>query len=866
MQKQLLYIVLFFITIQQFHAQEDGVVALNLPVRNSLKFNRYAINPTFSFVREQNKYITFTNKREWVQFDNAPQTYLFSYSGRFRENIGIGIGLFQQNYGVLTTFGGTGNFAYNVTIDSDKNLTFGTNLSFYNSGINEGNVITNFPDPSLQNLPSNSILTINPGINYGTEFFDFGVSINNLATYNLTNSTLIDENPEQSLQGHIMYTGYMNSRGFFDESKFTGLVRSEFKKEQTVVSGLVMLMVPKGIWAQAGYNSLYGVSGGIGLNITSQIAMEYNFEKAIGDLSSFGNSHEITLAYKFNNTERYRYSGDDDEEAFVIQERKSKRKVLNKKPVNRTKTNSKVNDRGVKQINTDEQTRIAQQESEAKRLATEQQQAKLEAEEKAKEEAKKIEEEKNEKALVEERARIEQEKLAAENKAKEEAQAKRLIEEQSRIALEQEETRLEAEKKAQEEAKAKELADVQARNEKEKLAAENKAKEDAEAIRLIEEQSRVAQEQEQARLEAEKKAEEKAKAKELAEEQTRMALELEQAKIAEEKRLEKEQAIAETQEQARLEKERLQAQQKMDTVQLEGVMVPIARDREALAMQSLTKLTENSRIEQQDLLKRLQETVDNRQQDLDDLKEENDLSEQGIYKTPKAFKSISAENAALESLKIEIDDIIKTQNDKISELERLYNERLKTVPSEEEEVNAYYLDAIQNLKTEQAQALRTKESLLTSLEDIKEATEFERKRRIKRAAYDNEEVRYNKDRSALNVIKQNTQASSIPLEVDDFDFGEERSNNIEIVKNITNTEDGYYLVLAVHDEISKRDDFLTKVISAGEKDIDFFFDVNTNKYYIYSQKVDDVQTATRLMQSKGNEPYSSKMTIVKIEN
>ena len=131
MTKYFLHIVMFFCFISQLYAQEDGVVGLNLPVRNSLKFNRQFINPTFSFVREQNKYISFTNKREWVQFDNAPQTYLFGYSGRFRENIGAGLSLFQQDYGVLTTFGGNLNFAYNAVLDRYNNLTFGLNIGFY---------------------------------------------------------------------------------------------------------------------------------------------------------------------------------------------------------------------------------------------------------------------------------------------------------------------------------------------------------------------------------------------------------------------------------------------------------------------------------------------------------------------------------------------------------------------------------------------------------------------------------------------------------------------------------------------------------------------------------------------------------------
>src|SRR5210317_1755420 len=206
MKTYLLYMILILITIQQIHSQEDGVVAFTLPVRNSLKFNKYAINPTFSFVREQNAHISFTNKREWSQFDNPPQTYLFSYSGRFSENMGLGIGLFQQDYGVLSTFGGVLNYAYNVVLNKDSNLTFGMNLGVYKSGINEGNVITNYPDPSLNNIPSHMLMTLNPGINYGTAFFDFGVSLNNFVLYNIKSSKLIEDDSEKGVQAHIMYT------------------------------------------------------------------------------------------------------------------------------------------------------------------------------------------------------------------------------------------------------------------------------------------------------------------------------------------------------------------------------------------------------------------------------------------------------------------------------------------------------------------------------------------------------------------------------------------------------------------------------------------------------------------------------------
>ncbi|WP_100611460.1 PorP/SprF family type IX secretion system membrane protein [Confluentibacter lentus] len=730
MVKYIIYMILLLSIMQQSHSQEDGVVALALPVRNSLKFNKYVINPTFSFVREQNKHVTFTNKREWMQFENAPQTYLFSYSGRFSENSGIGVGLFQQNYGVLTTFGGVFNYAYNVVLDRDSNLTFGVNLGAYRSGINEGNVIINFPDPSLENIPSNTVITVNPGINYGTAFFDLGVSLNNLAAYNFTTSNLIEDNPEQSVQAHVMYTGYVNSRGFFDETKFSGLVRSEFKKDQTVISGIAMFTVPKGFWAQAGYNTLYGLSGGVGFNISSQIALEYNYEKAMGDLSTLGSSHEITLAYKFKNRNRYNYSGDDDEGALISPVKKSRPVVAKSQPTTRTNRSTNAN------------------------TAT----------------------------AVEDKANAEEEEEAKVKLEQEQAQAKAA--EEARIKLEHEQ----AQAKAAEEAR----------------------------IKLEQEQAQAKEEEARLKLEQE-------------------AL---QNQVKEE------------------------ANDSIGQVNLNDVVVEAQGGSKTKETDNLIPLTADSSIEQHELLIKLRETVASKEQDLKDLKEENDLSEQGIYSEPKPFKSVSAENAALESLKIDIENVIKAQNAKIREMEDLYNKNTNV----DESIKASYLNRINALKAEQLQAVITKDNLFKTLENIKEATEIERKRRIKRAVYDNEEDRYLKDRAILNAIKQNTPSNLVALKEEDFDFGEEQSKNIQILKGVNNVESAYYAVLAVHSDVAKRDEFLTKVVASGQNNVDFFYDVNTSKYYIYYQKFDTIEAANNALKSTSNEPYNRKMSVIKIEN
>jgi type IX secretion system PorP/SprF family membrane protein len=818
MKTTLFVVVLYLCTLQMSYSQEDdGVVSLSLPVRNSLTFNRYVINPTFSFVREQTKYISISNKREMVQFENAPLTYLASYSGRFSENIGAGVGVFQQNYGVLTTFGGNLNFAYNVQLQRDSNLTFGLNIGAYKSGVNTANVITNFDDPSLQNVPENFLLTVNPGINYGTGFFDFGVSINNLALYNFQSSMLIEDNPQQGIQGHVMYTGYlMSSRGFFDESKFTGLLRSEFQKDETIISAMTMITVPKGIWAQVGYNSRFGVSGGLGINISSQIALEYNYEQAIGDVSAFGPSHDFTLAYRFKSNRRLDYSSGDEVSGLLISDDK-------RKPKNTKRSKPKT-----------EPVTVVSTESKAETTAII-----------AKEETIKVDKEAKAKLVAEQKVKSAADakaKLATEQKAKAAAEARAIL-----VA--------EQNAKAAADAKAK-LATEQ----KEKAAAAAAAAEaEAQAI-LVNEQNAKAAAEAQAILVNEQNA------KAAAEAQAILVNEQKAKAVAEAQAI----LVAEQNAKSEADAQTILVEEQKDKEAAEALLrenlISKAKDELGKSMYEITKRTEDSKTTQSELLEDFNAIISIKDKDLQDLKEENDLSEKGITVGPKPFKSITAENNKLEVIKSQLDDVIKNRIEQIKELKTLYDDKFKADTITNDDVYLYYQKTLKRLESEQIKANETKSKLEIRLVDIKKATEFERKRRIKKAAFDNEEERYSQDRATLKNITETTPLNSASIQEEDFDFGEKQSNNIQILKNVQNVENGYYLVLAVHTEISKRNDFVTKVVASGRSNVDFFYDVNTSKYYIYYDKFENIEEANRALESKGNRPYNQKLSLVKIEN
>ncbi|WP_299212342.1 PorP/SprF family type IX secretion system membrane protein [uncultured Dokdonia sp.] len=937
MKKIVAHIILIICCTALSQAQEStGAIALDLPARNSLMFNKYILSPALSYAREDYRHITINNKREFFQIEDAPETYLASFSGRFSEKIGGGVGLFQRNFGVFTTFGGIVNFAYNAQLAPESNLTFGLNLLVYNSSINMDRIVTTVTDPLINNLPSSLITTISPGINYGGGFIDVGLTINNLVSYDVSTSQILKEQTQRGIQGHLMYSGYIDSYGFFDNSKFSVLGRAEFQEETSIYSGLVMLRVPKGFWIQGGYNTLYGGSAGAGFNITSKIALEYNYEKSLGNFLDLGSSHELTLAFILptqdaSSFKQERITGllnfeKKRKSSYSRRSRLARNKIKESaKPVESTLPSNDVESevaestsgqqiKEQKQAIVEEKASVEAEnkaridaETAAKKADEEQarlaaaEQARLEAEEQARLEAKAIARE-----AAEEQARLaatEQARLEAEEQARIEAEAiaREAAEEQARLAA-AEQARLEAEEQARIEAEAiaREAAAEQARLaalEQARLEAEEQARIEAEAIakEAAAEQARLAA-LEQARLEAEEQAriEAKAIAREAAAEQARLAA-LEQARLeaeeqarieaeaiareaaAEQARLAAlEQAGLEAEEQARIEaeaiaKEAAEEQARLAATEIEKgdieekMDIPTPNDELGRSLQILTTQTEALQSSQSTLLESLTIAINSKDSDLKALKNENDLSEQGIFVEPRPFKSVSQENAKIESLKLELDETLKKQNKKIEELEDLYIQRTKKVRGNDE-INQYFRDAITSLKKQREETKNAKVSAISLLESIKIATQFERSRRIKRAAFNDEDDRYEEDQAALNILKQNTPLSSVPLKVEDFDFGEERSNSIQILKNVKNTDNAYYIVLAVHGDTLKRDDFVKKVIASGYSDVNFFYDINTSNYYIYSDKTSSLQAANKKLENMNNTPYTSRMSIIKIEN
>lgn len=297
----LFFILVFIAAFTKVNAQDAPVVTFNVPYQNNLKFNRFLYNPAFSFVREDNTYVSLYHRNQWVQFDDSPKVYMLSYTGRFSKTSGLGFGIYQQNVGVVTSFGGVANYSYNIKLKERMNLTLGFNVAYYNSGVNKTRTVTGEPDPIIMELRNNSLVSIKPGINFNYKDFDIGVYAENVVDYDFKSDEMSEKYTDKVYSGHVMYTHKMVAmRDLFKDSEFSLALRGRMSELYGfTLNGSLLVHFPRLGWLQTSLDDYYGVGIGAGFHLTKRLSLGYVYERTVKEgLVNLGPSHEIIMSFK----------------------------------------------------------------------------------------------------------------------------------------------------------------------------------------------------------------------------------------------------------------------------------------------------------------------------------------------------------------------------------------------------------------------------------------------------------------------------------------------------------------------------------------------------------------------------------------
>ncbi|KAB1153139.1 type IX secretion system membrane protein PorP/SprF [Tenacibaculum aiptasiae] len=264
--------------------------------RNFMKFNRFLTVPTFSALRENKTSITAIVRNSNVAFEDNPRLYLGTYSGKMRENVGAGLAIYQQEVGVFKDFGALANYAHRLQLNDNMDLTFGFNFLYSRRSADALKVNSTVPDPQVANFQDIPIINFQPAVTLSFGKFDVGVFFENLVDFNLKSSEMATSFGEKTYSAHAMYSHeFTYASGIFEGADLRVLAIARKPGEGTFsAGGNAILDLPKVGWIKAGYDKTYGISAGVGVNISESLAIGFTYEK-----SDFAATNEIGLIYNF---------------------------------------------------------------------------------------------------------------------------------------------------------------------------------------------------------------------------------------------------------------------------------------------------------------------------------------------------------------------------------------------------------------------------------------------------------------------------------------------------------------------------------------------------------------------------------------
>ncbi len=146
--------------------------------------NQYLLNPAMSGLEDELK-INAGYRKEWSSISNAPNNQYLTGDYKFRDKVGLGLKIINDNAGALRTTSAMATFSYHVPIMNEKsNMHFGISAGAVNRGIDNSKLNGDVDDPLLVNYNGKSTrFDADFGAAYTDERITVQAAMPNLVSY-----------------------------------------------------------------------------------------------------------------------------------------------------------------------------------------------------------------------------------------------------------------------------------------------------------------------------------------------------------------------------------------------------------------------------------------------------------------------------------------------------------------------------------------------------------------------------------------------------------------------------------------------------------------------------------------------------------
>ena len=296
---------------------QEVVLPTDFRQQNLTEYNGSIVNPAYSLDRNNPSSIAFWSRWQWQTYDGDPTSLFLNYTARLNDVSAAGIGFFQHNTGIFLNTGANLNYAYNIALGEDIFLGVGLNVFAFQQKLADDRFFV--PNPIQTSAENDFILQMAPGINLSIDRFNIGLTSENLFDYNFTTNERNTSPDDRMFQALVSYDFPVSVLSSDDSSVFRPMLYYKTIPGLDNQIGLITLLTTNKYWAQAGYNSFYGFSGGIGGRFFKRLSFGALVEVGTSsDLKGQDPTFELVTSYKLG---KQQTPAEELEEQLIAEEK-----------------------------------------------------------------------------------------------------------------------------------------------------------------------------------------------------------------------------------------------------------------------------------------------------------------------------------------------------------------------------------------------------------------------------------------------------------------------------------------------------------------------------------------------------------------
>ncbi len=312
--------------------------------------------------------------------------------------------------------------------------------------------------------------------------------------------------------------------------------------------------------------------------------------------------------------------------------------------------------------------------------------------------------------------------------------------------------------------------------------------------------------------------------------------------------------------------------------------------------EKLKLVLETNKNVQEILISKLDSLIYNMTDDLSKLKKTEIVDLEESKKLEKdSYESIGKTDEMLFQLKKDLADNRKTYSGLMNQVQRITleehqvyknkaKENQRTVNSNKS-VGENLIDEIYKIQTNQEKNDKKNQELFTKIDSLGKQKKIEIKRQMTQATFYSAEARSYDDKMALQKLKHHQKqildnqkdgkivldtkvatSDEIKKSMNSVIYDENKKIKIEVLKNLKEVKNGYYIVLEEFKDSESRDKFIIKLMDSGQINSNFVYNVNKLSYYVYSKYFEKIDEALFEYKSKESKLFFEKMFILQINN